>query len=287
MKKILLLCLMTLGVGTFVACSSDDNEPKYEEINYEALVEPSKNFVTDYFSTEEVFKVRKNFRPERNGALYKVLFKSAIEVEFNNSGEWVSVEHERDMALPTDFMPQNLVNYVEATYPNVGICSIEKEHAAYEVELTNGLELLFDLDGNFIRVDTDDDNEPKDVVIAYDKLPEASRNFVTTYFANEEVLTVEKKGRVEADGTLYELNFKSGIEIEFDAAGKWLTVDGENNMAIPTQFIPQKIVNYVSTAYPTEKIASIEKEATGFEVELVNNVDLIFDTIGKFIRVAR
>jgi hypothetical protein len=43
--------------------------------------------------------------------------------------------------------------YISANYPDTSIDEIEKEGAAIEVELSNGIELYFDLNGNFLGTD--------------------------------------------------------------------------------------------------------------------------------------
>ena len=55
--------------------------------------------------------------------------------------------------LPTGFMPQAMVNYVTANFPGVNIVKINKERSKFEVELRNGIELVFDQNGNFLSYD--------------------------------------------------------------------------------------------------------------------------------------
>lgn len=46
--------------------------------------------------------------------------------------------------------------YIVKNYNKFHIESIEKEHNTYQVELVNGaqeIELVFDLEGNFLRID--------------------------------------------------------------------------------------------------------------------------------------
>lgn len=43
--------------------------------------------------------------------------------------------------------------YISANYPDTSIDEIEKEGSAIEVELSNGIELYFDLNGNFLGTD--------------------------------------------------------------------------------------------------------------------------------------
>jgi predicted heme/steroid binding protein len=53
-------------------------------------------------------------------------------------------------------LPQTIIDYIEANYPNLTIDEIEFEHGNYEIEFTNDLELLFDQNGQFIKAEYED-----------------------------------------------------------------------------------------------------------------------------------
>ncbi|WP_424840989.1 PepSY-like domain-containing protein [Sphingobacterium cellulitidis] len=54
--------------------------------------------------------------------------------------------------MPSEFVPKDILDYVPEHYPRLGINSIEFEDDGYEIELTDGTDLDFDLDGVFIKV---------------------------------------------------------------------------------------------------------------------------------------
>lgn len=138
---------------------------------------------------------------------------------------------------------------------------------------------------SFTMVSCDDDK-----VIPEGELPQNSKNFISEHFGGQSY------SRIEKDGRNYSIKLGergSQIEIDFDADGNWIEVDGDDHMHLPTGFIDAKIVDYVKTHYavpaPNEaksNINSIEKKASGFDVDLVApDIDLIFDTKGDFVRV--
>ena len=59
-----------------------------------------------------------------------------------------------------------MLDYIAANYPDNTIIEAEREDDnTYEVTLNNGMELKFDADGNFLRVDDhngDDDDDDDD-----------------------------------------------------------------------------------------------------------------------------
>lgn len=53
-------------------------------------------------------------------------------------------------------LPTAILDYLSTNYPNIAIDEVELEDGIYEVELVNGLELEFDINGNFLSVEMDD-----------------------------------------------------------------------------------------------------------------------------------
>lgn len=129
--------------------------------------------------------------------------------------------------------------------------------------------------------DNDDDN---DYVINATDLPQTAGTFVTTYFPNATFQTVKKQNRADSDGSIYDVYLSNGFEIDFDANGNWVDIDG-NYQAIPVALIPEKIQAYVTANYPNQFVTSIDNENTYTEVELSNNLELVFDKQGNFVRI--
>lgn len=129
--------------------------------------------------------------------------------------------------------------------------------------------------------DSDDDRES--IINAAD-LPKSADTFVTTYFPNATYQTIKKQNRADNDGTVYDVFLTNGFEIDFDANGNWIDIDG-NHQAIPVELIPEKINTYVTANYANIFVTAIDNEPTYTEVELSNNIDLIFDLQGNFVRI--
>ncbi|WP_419870763.1 PepSY-like domain-containing protein [Chryseobacterium sp. CT-SW4] len=129
----------------------------------------------------------------------------------------------------------------------------------------------------------DDDN---DRLISADQLPATSQTFLSTYLGNESIVRVEKNVPAEYDGTVYEVDLTNGYEADFSNEGDWLSVSQENDFgSIPTGFIDTNIMQYITTNYPNVSVNSIEKEPSHIEVELTNNIDLIFNLDGSFVSI--
>ena len=86
-----------------------------------------------------------------DGREYEVLLSDGTIIEFNNKGIWK--EAKCTDGLPVTLVPGNITRYVVERFPKQLIIKCEKMRGGYEVELTNGLELQFDLQGRLTHVD--------------------------------------------------------------------------------------------------------------------------------------
>ena len=129
MKKILalLVCLLTISTGV---CADDDRPVRFDQLPAKAQA-----YVKKYFPQEKVAlaKMEKDF------------FDKKYEVIFANSSKYSTV--------PEAVIPEAILRYVKATYPDHKVVKIEKEDRGYEAKLANGMKLEFDNKFNLIDID--------------------------------------------------------------------------------------------------------------------------------------
>ena len=127
-------------------------------------------------------------------------------------------------------------------------------------------------------------HSPKDdVQITFDKLPAKAQSFVKTHFPKEEVASVWKDIemlRVED----YTVALSNGTKVEFLPNGEWKEIKLRRS-EIPASIIPSGIRDYVKKNYASSTIKNIKKKRYGYEVELTGDIDLEFNSKGKFLRV--
>lgn len=135
-----------------------------------------------------------------------------------------------------------------------------------------------------VSCSSDDNGNNNTTVIESNALPENARNFISTHFPDATYTLVKQNSVADDDGSIYDVYLSNGFEIDFDANGNWTDVDG-NTQAVPTAIIPAPIVSYVTANYSGQTINTIEIETTGYDIELSNGLDLVFNTQGEFIRI--
>lgn len=138
----------------------------------------------------------------------------------------------------------------------------------------------------FSACSEDDDSE--DFIIAYDSLPTVSKEFITNSFGDDVTVSQTKERYVaEADGTYYVVYLTGGNEVDFNKSGIWVKVENETSGLAPSvllKILKPLTLLYLTENYPTAKVEEIDNlGVNGYEVDLNNDIDLLFDSTGKFI----
>ena len=115
-------------------------------------------------------------------------------------------------------------------------------------------------------------------------LPQTAKTFINQHFKGGDI-SVIKLDKTLGKVTEYEVIMQDGTEISFDRNGNWDNVEMPIKKSVPKAIVPAEIASYVAKNYPNQRIVSIDKERSGYEIELQNGVDLKFNKAGQFKRV--
>ena len=141
MKKFLSVIMLS---ATLISFAQD------KAIKYNQVPKMGQQFINKYFGAKQVGSVMLDddfFSKE-----YKVYLTNGTKVEFDGDGSWKEVDGNRN-AIPTGYVPANITSYVKRSFPNTKITKIERDRTEIEVKLNNGIEIKFDKNGNFKRID--------------------------------------------------------------------------------------------------------------------------------------
>ena len=112
------------------------------------LPDGAKAFISKYFESNKVLQA------EIDDFEYEVLLEGGIKLEFDNKGNWTKVDCEHsDAGVPAAIIPAKVAEYLNASYKDSTVTSITKERRTIEVELDDYLELIFNSEGKFLRID--------------------------------------------------------------------------------------------------------------------------------------
>lgn len=144
MKKLVFLfvCLFTLHPGAW----ADDDKP----IQVNQLPRTAQSFIKQYFAenTVAMAKVETDFWDKS----YDVIFTNGDKVEFDKKGNWKEVNCKYS-EVPGKIVPTAIKSYIQSHYPDAKVLKLERDKRDYEVKLSNGWELKFDLKFNLIDMD--------------------------------------------------------------------------------------------------------------------------------------
>ncbi|SHF22016.1 PepSY-like domain-containing protein [Dysgonomonas macrotermitis] len=110
-------------------------------------------------------------------------------------------------------------------------------------------------------------------------LPKKAEQFLQVHFKSTPIK------EIEYDDGKYEVKLRSGHEIEFDAGGNWIDIEGEYS-PLPKSIIdllPQKATAYIANNYPRRPIVQIKKKKYGYKIDLSNSAELMFSFNGDFL----
>lgn len=123
--------------------------------NIKALPEGAKSYISRHFENSTInhyekeadlldieHKVYLNF----NGASFRLEFD-----KYGNITEVRSIDNKTP--LPQSVLPVKITQHANGKFPNAGIVEWEKKRSVQTVELDNGVELVYNRQGNFLRID--------------------------------------------------------------------------------------------------------------------------------------
>lgn len=140
MKKIVFIACLSLIA---ISCEKEVLISK-NELPLEITV-----YIATHFSENEIIQVVK----DKDGLdlTYDITLENGFFLEFNRKKEIKDIEG--TFKLPDSVIPSALLDYVSTYYADNFIVGWEIDDKNQQITLNNGLELLFTMSGNYIRID--------------------------------------------------------------------------------------------------------------------------------------
>lgn len=148
-----------------------------------------------------------------------------------------------------------------------------------------------DIDGDGIYNDDDEYRNLSDTSLSA-TVQEKITAYIQTNYAGETITEVE----IESQGI--EIELTGDVELYFDLNGDFLAFENDyddddndeneyNSLSSSnlSEAVQQKITTYVNSNFPNQTIVEVEVENQEIEIELSNDVELIFDLNGNFLKL--
>ncbi|WP_300434318.1 PepSY-like domain-containing protein [Christiangramia sp.] len=127
-----------------------------------------------------------------------------------------------------------------------------------------------------------------DASISTSTLPQNILDYITDNYPGLTIIEAEIE-----DNQNYEITLSDDTELVFDSEGNFLGEDTDEeddfgDEEVEVSELPQNILDFIAQNYPGVAIEEAELENNGnYEVELENDVELIFDGDGNFLGQAQ
>lgn len=144
MKKLMLILTVLFGVMT--ASGRDNYSHDVNILPLAARTVLSKNFK----SGVSHIKIGKEFGKIRK---YDVILTDGSEISFDKHGNWKDVEVGYASSVPSGLIPSAISSFVKSNQGKAKVTGIEKKAYGYDVELSNGIDVMFSEKGKFLRYD--------------------------------------------------------------------------------------------------------------------------------------
>lgn len=145
MGKQIFISLFVLVSFVFWGCEEDSES---ESFLYKIPSEVQA-YVDLHFPEQSV--IQAFFYSEGQESSYELLLDNLTRLEFNLDKKITEIDGQT--GLPDSILPAGILSYVSSHYEGQSIVGWELEEACQQIRLNNHLELEFDLDGKFIRLD--------------------------------------------------------------------------------------------------------------------------------------
>jgi len=218
---------MVTSLFLFTSCEKEDmDDDEYEDViaadtmmavalgfrNSDTLVTDYPLLINEYLTANypdiELLGVTSD------GAEYEAELAGGITLVFDLTGNFLMEELPELEDADTDSIitewPAAIDDYIALNYPSDTIEEVEYEDGEYEIELLSGIELIFDMDGNFLEVELDDDDEE------LTEWPATIDEYITLNYPDAQIAAIE------LDENEYEVELDTSEELLFDIDGNFL-----------------------------------------------------------------
>ena len=107
-----------------------------------------KTFISTHFPNDSITLVKKE---KGESELYEITLSNGFKLEFNKNNEIIDIDG--NAKLPDSVIPPNILSYVNLNYPANYIMGWEIQLGNQEVQLNSNVELIFNMSGEFLRID--------------------------------------------------------------------------------------------------------------------------------------
>lgn len=144
-KSVQKLAAVLLLAGTGFTANAQD-----KIITQSELPAAIKTYLKTHFAENEVLQA--TLDKGMFSKSYDVILNNDITLEFDSKDKIEEIKSHHSK-LPDSVIPKSILDYVKKNYPNNFITEWDLDKGKQKLELDNGIDLEFTLEGHFLRID--------------------------------------------------------------------------------------------------------------------------------------
>ena len=141
--------MIIAAMASVVVCLSACAE-KAQLVKFNELPQKAQTFIETYFNAADISFVKMEKDGLHND--YDVRMTDGTEIDFDHDGSLEQVDCQTK-AVPAGIVPEKITTYVAEHFAGAFIVKYEIDRRELKVELNNSLDLEFDKQGDFLRID--------------------------------------------------------------------------------------------------------------------------------------
>lgn len=110
-----------------------------------------RSYVKTHFPSNSILQA--SIDDELFSKSYELILSDNISLDFNSKNKITDIESKSKSKLPDSVIPKRILEYTKTNYPNNVIISWELDDRNQQIELDNGLDLEFNMAGDFLMID--------------------------------------------------------------------------------------------------------------------------------------
>ena len=229
------------GNGTFIGADTDDNgSGGGNNIPIADLPQAALDYIAAVYPSATIVEAKL-----LNNGNYKAELNTNIELIFDPNGQFLFVDDDTNgsgSGIPISELPANIISYIETNYPTATIVEADiEDNGFYKVHLNNGMELIFDANGNFIGSDNG-------------TLPQVIVDYIDANYSGISIVDNEQFAT-----TVYKVDLSNNYTLFFEGDGTFIFEDAENDVNISFSALPTAAQNYINSNFAGVPIDQVKK----------------------------
>jgi len=142
--------ILMIAICCMVSCNMVANAGNDKPISVNALPAKAQTLLNSHFNGQKVM-----LATIESGVVsrsYDVVLQNGTKLEFDKKGNLTVIDCKQGI-VPALLIPQAIKNYLKDNYAGQSVKKIEMNKNEYEVELTNGFDLIFNKHFQLIDID--------------------------------------------------------------------------------------------------------------------------------------